>query len=195
MQKEKVFLNFDNKEKSFFYVVKTSSRSKNLKIKMIDRENLEVVLPKKSIFNKIVLLNFTAESFLEKNKEWVFKNSQKFSETKKEKLFKKDWKENKESFLKIAEKKVGEFNSFYNFQYEKINIRDQKSRWGSCSGKGNLSFNYRVFLLPEAEMDYVIVHEICHLKEMNHSKKFWTLVAQKSPNHKTLRQNLKKYCF
>jgi predicted metal-dependent hydrolase len=97
--------------------------------------------------------------------------------------------------LEIAQKKVEEFNKFYKFSYEKINIRDQKSRWGSCSGKGNLNFNYRVFLLLEKEMDYVIIHEICHLKEMNHSKNFWNIVAQKSPNYKSLRKNLKKYLF
>lgn len=111
----------------------------------------------------------------------------------KKKIFQKDWKKDKEKFLKIATKKVEKYNNFYNFSYKKINIRDQKSRWGSCSSKGNLNFNYRVFLLPEKEMDYVIVHEICHLKEMNHSKIFWNLVEKKSPDYKKIRKNLKQY--
>ncbi len=83
-----------------------------------------------------------------------------------------NWKGEKEKFLKLAEERVEYFNGHYNFSYNLIRIKDQKSRWGSCSRKGNLNFNYRVFLLDEKLRDYIIVHELCHLKEMNHSKKF-----------------------
>jgi predicted metal-dependent hydrolase len=192
---QKIILKNTKEEKVFFYNIKNSLKSKNLKIKIIDEKNLDIILPKKSLLNKIIFSNFCPEEFLKKNKDWIFKNTEIFFNLKKEKLFLKDWRESKESFLKIAEKKVLEFNKFYNFSYGKINIRDQKSRWGSCSGKGNLNFNYRVFLLPESEMDYVVVHEICHLKEMNHSKNFWDLVGKKSPDYKKIRQGLKKYTF
>jgi predicted metal-dependent hydrolase len=147
------------------------------------------------LLNKIFSINFLPERFIEKNRKWIFKNTEKLSKIKKKNISQKDWKKNKEKYLKIAQKKVEEFNKFYNFSYKNISIRDQKSRWGSCSEKGNLNFNYRVFLLPEKEMDYIIIHEICHLKEMNHSWRFWNLVVQKSPNYKCLRKNLKKYVF
>jgi predicted metal-dependent hydrolase len=147
------------------------------------------------LLNKIFSINFLPERFIEKNRKWIFKNTEKLSKIKKKNISQKDWKKNKEKYLKIAQKKVEEFNKFYNFSYKNISIRDQKSRWGSCSEKGNLNFNYRVFLLPEKEMDYIIIHEICHLKEMNHSRRFWNLVVQKSPNYKCLRKNLKKYVF
>jgi predicted metal-dependent hydrolase len=84
------------------------------------------------------------------------------------------------------------FNQYYNFKYNRIAIRDQKSRWGSCSSNANLNFNYRVGLLPEHLMDYVIVHELCHLTEMNHGPKFWELVSQVIPNYNARREELKK---
>jgi len=72
-----------------------------------------------------------------------------------------------------------------------VSIRNQKTRWGSCSRQKNLSFSYRLFLLPPRFCDYVIVHELCHLKEMNHSPKFWALVARTFPDYKKLRREMK----
>ena len=60
--------------------------------------------------------------------------------------------------------------------YERIRIAEQKTRWGSCSGKGTLSFNWKLMLAPPKVLDYVILHEVCHLREMNHSPLFWKLV-------------------
>jgi predicted metal-dependent hydrolase len=74
-----------------------------------------------------------------------------------------------------------------------VAIKNMKSRWGSCSSKGNLNFHYRVAFLPEELLDYVIVHELCHLKLFNHSKAFWNLVAEKSPNYSQLRKQLQHH--
>ncbi len=63
----------------------------------------------------------------------------------------------------------------------RISIRDQKTRWGSCSSKGNLNFNWRLLMAPTAVLRYVIIHELTHLNELNHSKKFWALVAERCP--------------
>ncbi len=81
----------------------------------------------------------------------------------------------------------------YTFLYSRISIRNQSSRWGSCSRKGNLSFNYRLALLPPRLADYIIVHELCHLGEFNHSKKFWDLVALTIPDWQKLRVELKEH--
>ena len=70
----------------------------------------------------------------------------------------------------------------------KISIRDTKSRWGSCSGRGNISLSYRLIMAPEEVMTYVIAHEIAHLKEMNHSEDFWNIVDQLVPNARPARE-------
>jgi predicted metal-dependent hydrolase len=84
------------------------------------------------------------------------------------------------------------FNEHYGFRYNRVTMRDQKSRWGSCSRMGNINFNWRLIMAPIEVIDYVVVHEMCHLKEMNHSYRFWALVAQIMPEHKKYRKWLKE---
>jgi predicted metal-dependent hydrolase len=67
-------------------------------------------------------------------------------------------------------------------RYSRIVLRDQRSRWGSCSTKGTLSFNWRLVLAPHDVLDYVVVHEVCHLVELHHGPAFWRLVARRRPN-------------
>lgn len=76
--------------------------------------------------------------------------------------------------------------------YKRVAIRDQKSRWGSCSSRGNLNFNYRLILLTDQMCDYVIVHELCHLLEMNHSDRFWSLVALAVPDYQSVKAQMGK---
>jgi hypothetical protein len=77
--------------------------------------------------------------------------------------------------------------------YNGLIIRGQKSRWGSCSSKGNLSFNWKLIMAPEPVIDYVITHELLHLKEMNHTKRFWQLVAEHCPRWREHRKWLKDH--
>lgn len=76
--------------------------------------------------------------------------------------------------------------------YGKITIRAQHSRWGSCSGKGNLSFNCLLMLVPPQVLDYVVVHELCHRKKMNHSRSFWAEVERVLPDYKLRQKWLKE---
>ena len=78
-------------------------------------------------------------------------------------------------------------------QYGRITIRNQKTRWGSCSTAGNLNFNCMLMLCPEDVIDYVVVHELCHRKEMNHSSRFWGLVGSVLPDYRKPRKWLKDY--
>ncbi|MDD5068123.1 MAG: M48 family metallopeptidase [Candidatus Pacebacteria bacterium] len=96
----------------------------------------------------------------------------------------------KKSALALAISRLEHFNQFYNFKYKKVSIRNQKTRWGSASRKGNLQFNYKIALLPPEHRDYIIVHELCHLGEFNHSRAFWALVAKQIPRWKELRKSL-----
>lgn len=102
-----------------------------------------------------------------------------------------DYRKKKEWARIVIRERVEFFNRQYNFEFKRIAIKNQRTCWGSCSQKGNLNFNYRVAELPENLRDYIIVHELCHLKELNHSRKFWELVAKVMPDYKRHRQDLK----
>jgi predicted metal-dependent hydrolase len=82
-------------------------------------------------------------------------------------------------------------NRDYGFQLGRVAIKEQKSRWGSCSRQGNLNFNWRLLLAPLSVLDYVVVHELCHLKELNHSPRFWRLVAHACPDYAAQRRWLR----
>ena len=83
------------------------------------------------------------------------------------------------------------FNEHYGLKYNRVTFRNQKTRWGSCSSAKNLNFNWRLIMAPIEIIDYVVVHELCHIKYMNHSAAFWKLVSELIPNHKEMRRWLK----
>lgn len=103
-----------------------------------------------------------------------------------------DYLKYKNQAATLVKNRLEYFNLIYNFKYNRIVIRNQKTRWGSCSRKGNLNFNYKIVLLPPKAADYIIVHELCHLGEFNHSRNFWNLVTQTVPDYKDIRRSLKK---
>jgi predicted metal-dependent hydrolase len=103
------------------------------------------------------------------------------------------FRKHKETVRALVHARVRYYSEFYQIPFGRIFIKNQKTRWGSASSKGNLSFNYRIALLPEHLRDYIIVHELCHLAEFNHSRKFWSLVAKAVPNHKAMRRELRKW--
>ncbi len=92
----------------------------------------------------------------------------------------------------IVEERLAHYGPRYGFIYNKVFIRNTRTRWGSCSSHGNLGFNYRIAKLPAALQSYIVVHELCHLKELNHSPRFWALVAHELPHYKALRLALCK---
>ena len=83
---------------------------------------------------------------------------------------------------RLIEQKVRRLTARLGLSYARLTIRGQRTRWGSCSCKGNLSFNWRLIMAPEPVVDYVIIHEVVHLKEMNHTRRFWGLVAEQCPS-------------
>ena len=103
-----------------------------------------------------------------------------------------------EEISKLADKalnyipgRVKYYANIIDVTYGRITIRNQKTRWGSCSNKGNLNFNCLLMLTPPEVIDYVVVHELCHRKEMNHSKAFWKCVEMHYPRYKEARKELK----
>ena len=99
----------------------------------------------------------------------------------------------KEAARALVHARLSAFNDLYGFTYGRVSIKNQKTMWGSCSKQGNLNFNYRLVLLPPELADYVIVHELCHLQELNHSRRFWDLVAQTLPQYPRLRMELRSH--
>lgn len=86
--------------------------------------------------------------------------------------------------LQHIPKRVSYFAKQIGVTYRKITIRNQKTRWGSCSSKGNLNFNCLLMLTPPEVIDYVVVHELCHRKEMNHLGAFWAEIEKVIPDYK-----------
>jgi predicted metal-dependent hydrolase len=78
-------------------------------------------------------------------------------------------------------------------KYERIAIRDQRTRWGSCSTRGTLSFNWRLVLAPAEVLEYVVVHELCHLREPNHSRRFWGLLESVRPAFRAEKEWLRRH--
>jgi len=99
----------------------------------------------------------------------------------------------REAAREYIPKRTAYYHTMTGGVYHRITIRDQKTRWGSCSSKGTLSFNWRLMLAPPAVLDYVIVHELCHLTHMNHSPAFWQAVESVCPEYRSLRKWLKDH--
>ena len=104
---------------------------------------------------------------------------------------KKHYLQNKEIARDIILESLKYFCDFYGVKYCKLAIRNQKTKWGSCSKSGNLNFNYIVAFLPKEQRDYIIAHEVCHLTEFNHKKRFWDVVGKTVPNYKSIRKEIK----
>ncbi len=94
---------------------------------------------------------------------------------------------------KLTKERLDKWSARLHVSYNRVTIRGQKTRWGSCSRKGNLSFNWKLLMAPEPVVDYVIIHELTHLKEMNHSKRFWQLVAERCPRWREHKKWLRKH--
>ena len=101
----------------------------------------------------------------------------------------------KKTARSILEDRVKYISSIIKLKPNILKITDNKGRWGACNSKGTISLNFRVVMLEPAVIDYVIVHELCHLVEMNHSRKFWNLVNSFLPNASELKQRIKEYSF
>lgn len=134
------------------------------------------------------------ESFIAEKTEWILDTLNHFESLPKPilpKQTKADYKRLKPMALALAQERIAMFNEVYKFNFNRISIKNQKTCWGSCSRKGNLNFNYKIALLPPHLADYVIVHELCHLGELNHSKRFWELVEKTVPEYRRLKRELR----
>lgn len=175
------------------YKVLKSRRTKNLRITVKQTGECVVSAPRWVTEN-------TIKQFVESKLDWVLKVLKNFKDKGFLPIEKRQTKKQKrQEYLKLKEKarslvleRLEFFNRHYNFKYNKIAIRAQSTRWGSCSANKNLNFNYKVALLSPYLLDYIVVHELCHLGQFNHSKAFWFLVGETIPDFKERVMELKK---
>ena len=139
-------------------------------------------------------------SFIHQKADWIVKHSaenkqryEKQVQLKKDRLTLSDAQRKRyiETARSIFTQKAAYYARLIGVTYGRISIREQKTRWGSCSTKGNLNFNWKLVLMPPEILDYVVVHELAHRIQMNHSAAFWAEVGKILPDYKERRQWLK----
>lgn len=135
-----------------------------------------------------------ADLFVENHKDWILSRLAAYEAQKANKRVysEEERRKGKNLAKRVLEQKCEWFAAQMSVTYGTISVREQKTRWGSCSAKGNLNFNWKLVLMPEEILDYVVVHELAHRKEMNHSPAFWSIVEQYVPDYKEKRIWLKK---
>lgn len=171
------------------YSLRISTRARRIRLTVQANGQIIITLPYKSRLQN-------PEHFLKEKTNWILKQIQHFKKFEHRMIrspHPHDYQKHRTAALAWAENRVTHFNQWYNFTYNQITIRNQKTRWGSCSANRNLNFNYRLIFLPEHLRNYVIVHELCHLTQLNHSKKFWRLVAHTQPNWREIRKEFRNY--
>ncbi len=170
-------------EKEIKYTLKISKRARQMRLEINQKGELMVTVPRGIHYGFI-------KRFITEKAEWINHSLSHFNSVK-DKVFlntsRREYVKYKEAARLLAKNKIAYYNKFYHFKVNRIAIKNTKSRWGSCSKKGNLNFSYKIALLPEELADYVIVHELCHLGEFNHSKKFWKLVSLTLPHYLELK--------
>ena len=147
---------------------------------------VRVVIPKRQSFK-------SAQKFVESRLEWIKKNKTKIKlqTQKKDELPEIDRKVAR----KVLCRRIGELAQLHNFVYNRISIRKQKTRWGSCSSKNNINLNMNLLHLPSELMDYVLLHELVHTRVKNHSKDFWDELDTVVPNARIIDRKLKDYQY
>ena len=167
-----------------------SSRRRTFAIEIKPKEGLIVCVPIRATKEQI-------EKFVLEHKDWIETHLKKMQERQEaladvKKLTMDEIRALADKALKVIPERVRHYASLLGVTYGRITIRNQRSRWGSCSGKKNLNFNCLLMLMPEEVMDSVIVHELAHIKEMNHSEKFYAEVLRVFPDYWTHQKWLKE---
>lgn len=174
---------------SMFFFRTKKRRIKRLSLSLDRAGNIKVTAPPDFPQAKI-------DEFIRQHTGWISKQRtayKKYTHLPEGTGTKRHYAAHKEDARKFITSRVEFWNCRLGFSYTKIAIRNQVSRWGSCSKKGILNFNYRLLMLPLELADYVVVHELCHLKHFNHSKRFWDEVEIVLPEYDKHLKVLKTY--
>lgn len=170
------------------YTLKTSNRARRIRFVIYCGGELVVTVPRK--FRESDL-----ERFMREKASWILKKTIEFKGIKKTLPFENErhaFLLHRQTALDLVRKRLEYYNNIYSFVFNKVRIKSQRTCWGSCSRTKNLNFNYKLAFLPPRVVDYVVVHELCHLGEFNHSSKFWDLVEKTIPDYLNIRKELRR---
>lgn len=160
------------------------SNRKTLAISIKEDLSVTVRAPRRASKAEIERILKEKEQWIQKHISLMKEKKSRLDEMKENPLTDAELNELKAKAKRIIPERVAAFSKIIGVDYGRISIRSQKTIWGSCSSKGNLNFNCLLMLAPPEVIDYVVVHELCHRKEMNHSKAFWSEVEKVIPNYK-----------
>jgi len=171
-------------------LLERSNKARRINISVKPFKGVRVAVPLRVSYR-------SAEQFAHSQSEWIKKHQTKMRQN--EEMYKRITQNlselDKDTARKILVKKTADLASQHGFAFNKVSIRNQKSRWGSCSAKNNISLNMELVRLPEKLSDYVILHELLHTRIKNHGKKFWRELDKIVDNAKALRIQLLEYGF
>ena len=182
---------FEDKMREKYNVIIKRSNRKTLAIQITPDAQVLVRAPYR-------MSDSVINEFLRQKERWISSHLEKMLQKKEAceqlpRLSYKDIQKLADQALQLIPQRVAYYAPLVGVTYGRITIRNQKTRWGSCSAKGNLNFNCLLMLAPPEVMDYVVVHELCHRKEMNHSPRFWAEVERILPDYKVRRKWLKDH--
>lgn len=193
----------DSMKKQDHYYLNVPEQNISLDCQVIpsDRKSISIrITPERKILVRVPrwLTEKQLSAFLSEKQDWILKTLASVPEAPSLSIRDKNRLAALEKRYRRAAKeyipaRVFYYQQFTGGSYERVVIRDQKTRWGSCSSNGTLSFNYRLMLAPPRVLDYVVVHELCHLTHMNHSAAFWQAVGSVLPDYKEQRDWLKQH--
>lgn len=169
------------------YSVKVSDRAQRLRVAVYADGDVIVTKPKNTPTE-------TLKKFLESKKIWILNKVENNKISPIPELLESSdqhYADHQQAALDLVTKKVKKWNRGLKYDFDTIKVKKLKSRWGSCSSKNTLSFNYKILFLPEKLQDYIVVHELCHLKERNHSFKYWKLVSSVLPDYSDLKEMIR----
>ncbi len=166
-----------------------SSYAKNLGLTVYPDSRVVITVPRGSPIDAV-------DRYLEENTAWItkrLKEMEKYRGCVSLPGGRRDYLKHKETARSFVTARLLMFNQVYGLEYNRVSIKNLRASWGSCSELGNLNYNYKIVHLPEPLAEYIVVHELCHLAEFNHSKRFWALVGRTVPDHPVRRKALLKY--
>ncbi len=177
------------------YTIRVSKRARRVGI-LVDRsDGLVLRLPS---LDELGL----GEKFIREKSSWILRQFRLLGRNRRQaadwiqiKTSDREYALVKEAARRTFSSRLVELNRSYGFSYAAVRVRNQQTLWGSCARSGNIQLHYKLHFLPDELRDYVLVHELCHLKEHNHGPRFWSLVSQSFPQYRQLRKQLRRYKF